>query len=57
MGYEIVMSVGYARRKNSLYNISLVLEIQYNARPLRHFQWDLVSKHLYDLVILSIFAL
>ena len=33
------------------------LEIQYIARPLRHFQWDLVSKHLYDLVFLSIACL
>ena len=27
------------------------------ARSLRHFQWDLVSKHLYDLVFLSIACL
>ena len=36
---------------------SILLGIEYIARPLRHFQWDLVSKHLYDLVFLSMACL
>ena len=35
----------------------VILEIQYIVSPLRHFQWHLVSKHLYDLVFLSIACL
>ena len=54
----------YARKMLPLwhqfrFNVQILtkLEIQYIARPLRRLQWDLVSKHLYDLVFPSIACL